>query len=130
MESYIYLNTPLAKNIFNFVKPDLINFRPGQILKKAKGEQPELRANFEYLIKTMAGKRSSFLTELIYKSNSQIHQNTTIPFKTLYTNFKLILTKFTTTLFTKLNYAKVLSLIEFIPPSTLQNHNQVALNLA
>jgi hypothetical protein len=130
MEPNIYLNTPLAKKIFSFVKPDLINFRPGQILKKAKGEQPELKANFEYLIKTMASRRPDFLTELIFKFNPQTHSNATIPFDTLYTNLKFILTKFTITLFTKLNYAKVLSLVESIPPSTLQNRNQVALNLA
>src|SRR5439155_25890842 len=89
MESNIYLNTPLAKKIFNFIKPDLINFRPGQVLKKAKGEIPELRANFEYLIKTMAGKQPEFLTELIFQFNSQTHTNTTILFDILYTNFKL-----------------------------------------
>jgi hypothetical protein len=130
MEKFTTLNTPLAKNIFHFIKPDLANFRPGQVLKKAKGQQTELKANFEYLIKSMASKRPKFLTELIYKFNPQTHTEAPIPFNILYTNFKSILGKFTSTLFSKLNYHKILTSLESIPPNTIQNRIQVALNLA
>src|SRR6185295_3651437 len=42
----------------------------------------------------------------------------------------MLLHKFTTTLFTKLNYFKILSLHKSIPLYTLQNRFQVAINLA
>jgi hypothetical protein len=109
------------KLIFNFMKSHLINFILEKIIKETKYEWLAIRANFDYLIKSMASQKPSFLTNLINKSNSQTDPNSTIPFNILYTNLKIIFTKFIDTLFTKLNYKKILTLYESILLYTIQN---------
>jgi hypothetical protein len=126
MEPYIKFNTPLSHQIFDFIKPYLIDFAPGQINKN----KPNSKYNFNYLIKNMTGERPKFLTDLIYQHNPSIDRTVTIPFDILLTTFKTLLSKFTKILFTKLNYAKIFSLHSSIPPYTISNRNNIALNLA
>ena len=126
MESFTKFNTPLAQQIFDFVKLFLVDFAPGQINKNIN--RPDVKYSFNYLIKQMAGQRPKFLTELIYEQHSSVNKDITIPFEIAYTSFKNILSKFTHILFTKLNYTKIFALYNSIPPYTITNRYNVALN--
>jgi hypothetical protein len=130
MEPFTNFNTPLSQQIFDFLKPHLINFAPGKITKPATESEQASKWSFKYFIKTLAGAQPKFLTDIIYQHNPTIDNSITIPFDILHSTLKILLHKFTTTLFTKLNYAKILSLHKSIPPYTLQNRFQVAINLA
>jgi hypothetical protein len=130
MEPFTNFNTPLSQQIFDFLKPHLINFAPGKITKPATESEQASKWSFKYFIKTLAGAQPKFLTDIIYQHNPTIDNSITIPFDILHSTLKILLYKFTTTLFTKLNYAKILSLHKSIPPYTLQNRFQVAINLA
>ena len=55
----------------------------------------------------MAGAHPKFLTDFIFKSNPNIDPNTTIPFNILENTLKKLIHKFTTILFTKLNYSAI-----------------------
>ena len=83
-----------------------------------------------YLIKTLAGRRPKFLTDLIYENNPSINQSFAIPFELIYSTLIALLKEFTTTLFTHLNYPKIFASYSSIPPYTTSNRTQVALNLA
>jgi hypothetical protein len=78
----------------------------------------------------MAGLRPKILTNLIYQGNSSISTNATIPFKTLETTLKNLILQFTTTLFTKLNYAEIFASQTTIPPYNILNRTRLCLNLA
>ena len=130
MELFTNFNTPLSQQIFDFIKPHLINFALGKITKPETKEEPASKWSFKYFIKTLAGTQPKFLTDIIYQHNPTIDTSITIPFDILHSTFKMLLHKFTTILFTKLNYSKILSLHKSIPPYTLQNRFQVAINLA
>src|SRR5205807_4090705 len=128
-EQNTQLNTQVSIKLFNFLKPNLINFTPGKILKPASKDTPASKSNFKYLIKSMAGQYPDFLTDLIFNANPNIDKATTILFDIILSTFKSLLSKFTTILFTKLNYQKILSSYNSIPPYTIQNHNLFAINL-
>jgi hypothetical protein len=78
----------------------------------------------------MAGQRPEFLTDLIYNSNPNIDKSATIPFDLLESTFKNLILKFTTILFTKLNYLEIFASPVTVPPYTAHNHLQLCLNLA
>jgi hypothetical protein len=116
--------------MFDFLKPFLRDFIPGKIIKEESNGRPALKNNFNYLLKTMAGYKPDFLTKFIFQANPSIDTSTTIPFKILLDTLKLLLTKFTSTLFTKLNYKAIFSSHVNIPPNTISNRTRIALNLA
>jgi hypothetical protein len=64
----------------------------------------------------MAGARPQFLTELIFNSNPNIDSNATISFNILESTLKKLILKFTTILFTKLNYASIFASSITVPP--------------
>jgi len=78
----------------------------------------------------MAGKRPDFLTNYIYQVNSSIDKQATIPFNILEDTLKKIILKFTTILFTKLNYLEIFASPATIPPYKPENRLQFCLNLA
>ena len=78
----------------------------------------------------MAGQRPEFLTELIYQANPDINPNTTIYFDLIESTLKNLLLKFTTILFTKMNYGEIFASPITIPPHKIQNHLQICLNMA
>ena len=53
----------------------------------------------------MAGKRPKFFSEIIFQTNPDIDREATIPFDILEGSLKKLIHKFTTILFTKLNYS-------------------------
>ena len=55
----------------------------------------------------MASQRPKFLTDLIFISNPTISREATIPFEILESTLKKLIYKFTTILFTKMNYAEI-----------------------
>jgi hypothetical protein len=130
MELFSKFNTPQTREIFEFLKPHLLNFIPGKIIKEESNNHPVLKNNFNYLLKSMAGLRPNFLTKFIYQSNPNIDTSVIIPFKILLDTLKLLISKFTTTLFTKLNYKSIFSSHISIPPNTIHNRIRVALNMA
>ena len=104
MEQNTQLNIQVSIKLFNFLKPNLINFTLGKILKPASKDTPASKSNFKYLIKSMARQCPDFLTDLILNANPNIDKATTIPFDIIFSTFKSLLSKFTIILFTKLNY--------------------------
>ena len=119
MEPFTNFNTPLSQQIFDFIKPYLINFASGKITKPATEHEQASKWSFKYFIKTFAGLQPKFLTDIIYLHNPTIDNTITIPFDILHSTLKMLLHKFTTILFTKLNYSKILSLHKSIPSYTL-----------
>jgi hypothetical protein len=130
MEQNMKFSNTLAYQILDFIKPHLIDVYPGKITRPATKNTPESKFNYKYLIKAMAGKRPKFLTDLIHEANPSIDKSITIPFEFIHSTFVDLLKEFTTSLFTQLNYPKILSSYNSIPPYSIRNRNQVALNLA
>ena len=130
MEQNMKFSNTLAYQILDFIKPHLIDVYPGKITRPATKNTPESKFNYKYLIKAMAGKRPKFLTDLIYEANSSIDKLITIPFDFIHSTFVDLLKEFTTSLFTQINYPKILSSYNSIPPYSIRNRNQVALNFA
>jgi hypothetical protein len=130
MEQNKKLNTDLSKQLFYFLKKHLSNFYPGKEIKPATSQRPPLKASFHYIIHVMASQKPEFLTELIYKANPEVTPNAPIPFTYLETTFKSLLTKFTTILFTKLNYIHIFESTATIPPLVPKYRLQFCLNLA
>jgi hypothetical protein len=141
MEPFTKFNTPLAQQIFEFMKPHLIDFAPGKVRNSNNSnQQQESNTNnptqqkskhtFKYLLKSMTGLRPNFLTEITYQHNPSMDKKLTIPFDILYTNFKIIVAQFTEVLFTKLNYSKIFTLHNSIPPYNINNRCNIALNFA
>jgi len=79
---------------------------------------------------SLAGKRPQFLLNLIHNENPSLKKDAIIPFSIVLDSFKSLLLQFTTVLFTQLNYKKILTSLSSIPPYSIRNRNQVALNLA
>jgi hypothetical protein len=131
MEPNSKLNTPLSQQLFEFLKPNLIQFAPG---KTIPSENPDIKStfkySFDYLLKNMAERKPKFLVDLVHKTNPSIDTHIPIPTGILINTLKLILSKFLTIFFTKLNYKKILQSHYTIPPYTFQNRLQVAINLA
>src|SRR5437868_1898357 len=111
------LQTKLSFQLFNFLKENLSNFTPGQ-------------TSFKYFIRTMAGQRPKFLTELIYQANPDINSNVTIYFDLIESTLKNLLLKFTTILFTKMNYEEIFASSITILPYKIQKCLQICLNIA
>ena len=63
----------------------------------------------------MADQRPEFLTKLIFQCNPTIDKAATIPFEILESTLKKLILKFTTILFTKLNYAEIFASLATIP---------------
>jgi hypothetical protein len=124
------LQTSFSLQLFTFLKKFLYDFYPGKKIKPATATQPALKASFYYIIRIMAGQCPEFLTDLIYNSNPNIDKSATIPFDLLESTLKNLLLKFTTVLFTKLNYLEIFASPVTIPPYTAHNHLQLCLNLA
>ena len=78
----------------------------------------------------MARQWPKFLTDLIFQSNPNINQNTTILFDILESMLKKLILKFTTILFTKLNYAEIFTSLYIIPPYKTNGRLQFCINLA
>jgi len=122
MEPNSKLNTSLAQQLFDFLKPNLISFVPEKIIpSKNPNIKSTFKYSFDYLLKMMAEQKSKFLVDLVHKSNSSISSHTPIPTGILTDTLKLILGKFLTIFFTKLNYKKILQFYYTIPLYTLQN---------
>src|ERR1700752_4457371 len=129
MENNTSLNT-LGYQLFNFVKPHLIEFAPGKILSNNKQKDKEIRYTFNYLMASLAGKRPQFLIDLILEANPLLNKDTILPFSIILDTFKSLFLQFTTILFTQLNYKKILTSYSSISLYAIRNHNQVAFNLA
>ena len=110
------LQTKLSFQLFNFLKENLSNFIPGQ-------------TSFKYFIRTMAGQRPEFLTELIYQANPDINSDATIHFDLIESTLKDLLLKFTTILFTKMNYGEIFASPITILLHKIQNCLQICLNM-
>jgi hypothetical protein len=78
----------------------------------------------------MAGQRPKFLTDFIFQVNPTIDQEVTIPFEILETTLKNLILKFTSILFTKMNYAEIFKSSATIPPYKQQNRHHLCINLA
>jgi hypothetical protein len=130
MEPNTKLQTPLSFQLFDFLKDYLHNFYPGKELKPATNNRKALKSSFFQLIRTMAGSKPQFLIDLIFQNNPNTNKEATIPFNILEATLKKIIHKFTTILFTKLNYAEIFSSSATIPPYKNQNRLQFCLNLA
>jgi hypothetical protein len=69
----------------------------------------------------MVGKRPKFLMDYIYQLHPNIPKETTILFDQIENFFKKIVLKFTTILFTKLNYIEIFASPATIPPYKPEN---------
>ena len=117
MKSNTKFQTKLSFQLFNFLKENLSNFTSEQ-------------SSFKYFIYTIAGQRPEFLTELIYQANPDINADATIHFDLIESTLKNLLLKFTTILFTKMNYEEIFASPITIPPHKIQNRLQICLNIA
>ena len=107
MKANTKLQTILLHNLFNFLKNYLHDFYPEKETKAATLTQKASKATFKQIIRVIARSRSKFLTDFIFKSNPNINSNTTILFNILENTLKKLIHKFTTILFTKLNYSSI-----------------------
>src|SRR5207237_9456584 len=109
------LQTILSKQLFDFLKTNLHDYVTGKEIKPATKTKKALKASFYQIIRNMVGQRPKFLTDLIFQSNPNIDKNATIPFDILESMMKKLVYKFTTILFTKLNYTKIFASLYTIP---------------
>src|SRR5438552_854492 len=130
MEANTKLQTTLSHNLFNFLKNYLHDFYLGKETKPATQTQKSSKATFKQLIRIIARARPKFLTDFIFISNPNIDSKTTIPFNILENILKKLVHKFTTILFTKLNYRSIFALDLTIPPYKTKNQMQFCINLA
>src|SRR5690242_8059799 len=118
----------LPRQILFFIKKHLYNFYSGKEIKPATKTRPPLKASFQYIIHIMVAKKLQFLIDIIYKANPDVNPKASIPFKYLETIFRSLLLKFTTTLFTKLNYVKIFESFLTFPPYFQKQRFQVCFN--
>ena len=78
----------------------------------------------------MANDKSEFLTDFINSHNPSLDKTISYPFQVYHNTLKNLLKNFTTTLFTKLNYAKIFRSHYSILSYSTFNRNKVAINLA
>ena len=121
MKADTKLQTTLSFDLFNFLKKYLHDFYPGKETKAATQTQKASKATFKQLIRIMASAHPKFLTDFIFKNNSTTDSNATIPFTILENILKKLIHKFTTILFTKLNYSKIFASELTIPPYKTKN---------
>src|SRR5205085_1702163 len=108
----------------------LYDFYPEKETKAATPTQKASKVTFKQIIRVMARTHLKFLTDFIFKSNPNIDSNTTIPFNILENTLKKLIYKFTTILFTKLNYSAIFASELTIPPYKTKNRMQFCINLA
>ena len=130
MKPHTKLHTPFSQELYNLLKKHLHNSYPGSTIKTSSSNKQPLKASFYHIIRVMAGERPDFLTQYIFQINSSINQQATIPFNILEDTLKKIISKFTTILFTKLNYIEIFASPTTIPPYKPKNCSQFCLNLA
>ena len=131
MKDKTKLETPMALQLFDFLKLHLYNFYPGKILKEANDKNLyPLRANFQYLIRTMAASQPKFLLDFIYSKNPDTNPKASINFTILETTLKNLIHKFTSILFTQFNYHEIFASALTVPPYKPENRIQFCLNLA
>src|SRR5205085_4721625 len=111
----------LLHNLFNFFKNYLHDFYPKKETKAATLTQKVSKATFKQIIRVMARSCPKFLTDFIFKSNSNIDSNTTISFNILENTLKKLIYKFTTILFIKLNYGSIFASDLTISPYKTKN---------
>ena len=130
-ESFLQL-TPITIEIIDFLKPILKDFYPGSSIKPTTPNQLPHKNNFQQLLITLATKKPKFLINHIINNNSSITNlnSSNIPFSILLSTLQDILSKFTTTLFCKLNYKTLFNSRYFIPPYSIKKRFQIAINLA
>ena len=124
------LQTTFSINLYDFLKKHLYNFYPGSIIKEATYNREPLKASFYHIIRKMAGERPQFLIDYIFQLHPNISKDATIPFETIEGFLKKIILRFTTILFTKLNYAEIFASPATIPPFKVENRIQFCINLA
>ena len=117
MKTNTKLQTKLSFELFNFIKSNLTNFSSEKI-------------SFKYLIHSIVGQWPKFLTDLIYKANSQTNLIATIHFDLLESTLKNLILKFTMILFTKLNYREIFALPITISLHKIENWLQICFNIA
>jgi hypothetical protein len=99
----------MAFQLFDFLKTHLHNFYPGKILKEANDKNLyPLRANFRYLIRTMATCQPQFFLNFIYSNNPDTNPKASINFTILKTTLRNLIHKFISILFTNLTTKKSL----------------------
>ncbi|CAG8566887.1 5127_t:CDS:2 [Scutellospora calospora] len=114
MKANTKLQTTLSHNLFNFLKSYLHDFFPKKETKPATQNQKASKATFKQLIRIIAGAHPKFLTDFVFQSNPNIDPNTTIPFNIFENILKKLIHKFTTILFTKLNFMEEQSTLQQI----------------
>ena len=87
MKNNTKLNNPITQQLLTFIKPYLIDIYLGKIIQQASDKTPESKLNYKYLVKTLAGKRPKFLTDLIYEANPSIDKSISIPFELIHSTF-------------------------------------------
>ena len=113
MQKNSKLSTPLALQVFLLLKSHLINFNLGQIIpiestNTKPNNRPSAKYSFNYILNKMANDKPKFLTDFILEANPKFDQSNPIPFKVLVETLKGLIAKFTTVLFTQLDYLHIL----------------------
>ena len=135
MQKHSKLRTPLALQVFLLLKSHLINFNLGQTIPieptntKPKN-RPPAKYSFNYILNKMANTKPKFLTDFILEANPEFDQSNPIPFKVLVETLKGLLAKFTTVLFTQLDYLHIFRSHYSILPYSANNRRKVAINMA
>ena len=135
MQKHSKLSTPLALQVFSLLKSHLINFNLGQEIptdptNTKPNNRPPAKYSFNYILNQMANTKPKFLTDFILEANPEFDQSNPIPFKILVETLKGLLAKFTTVLFTQLNYLYIFQSHYSIPPYSANNRKKVAINMA
>jgi hypothetical protein len=75
MKNNTKLNNSTAQQLFNFIKPYLIDIYSEKIIQAASENASESKCNYKYLTKTLVSKKPKFLTNLIYEANSSVDRS-------------------------------------------------------
>src|SRR5690349_12281786 len=121
MKLYTRLDNKLAYQLFEFIRPRLIDVYSGKVIKPATRNSKELRFTYSYLIKKMTRLRPQFLINFIYENNPDINKDISIPFNILHSTLEALLKEFIKTLFTELDYTKILTSYNSVPPYAIAN---------
>jgi hypothetical protein len=135
MQQHSKLSTPLALKVFSLLKSYLVNFNLGQEIPTDSTDsklnnRPPAKYSFNYILNKMANSKPKFLTDFILEANPEFDQSNPIPFKVLVETLKGLVAKFTTVLFTQLDYIHIFRSHYSIPPYSTNNRKKVAINMA
>jgi hypothetical protein len=135
MQQHSKLSTPIALQVFSLLKSHLVNFNLGQPISTEPtntkpNNRPPAKYSFNYILNKMASSKPKFLTDFILEANPEFDKSNPISFKVLVETLKGLLSKFTTVLFTQLDYLHILRLHYSIPPYSANNRKKVAINMA